>query len=137
MSQDKLDDVLDDLFPVEDKPAAPPKQDDQPTPSDQVSELEREGYAWAQDVYWVYEHLGDRMTRKKAKTGARYGLWQHAKADMDGFLRNILPKAMGLLEKARDKSADDLTIVEAETKSIGELKKILAAAIVEFEGMDE
>jgi hypothetical protein len=99
---------------------------------------DREGYAWAVDCFWVYEHLGDRITKPLAGSPARWALWKFAKANPDKFVGQILPKAMGLLEKARDKEADsevDNLMVSEEKKSIRELQRVLEAAILEAEAI--
>lgn len=91
----------------------------------------REGHAWAADCYWAYEHLGDRVTRAKAGTAARFAQWKMAAKDPEYFVMQVMPKAMTMLEKARDKAGDEDGVSRAEQKSIAELQRILTAAIAE------
>lgn len=96
-----------------------------------TGELERSSYSWAEDVYWVYEHLGDRVNRSTAGNAGRYALWKNAKADVDKFITQMMPRAMSLLEKSLDKEVDDAVIIRREKKNIAELENILADALVE------
>lgn len=113
---------------IDDAPATPPAED---APAFNDGVYSREGYAWAVDAYWVYENLGERMNKTKAKSPGRWALWQFAKKDTDNFVRHVLPKAMSLLEKAREKSGDDGHVIEKEKKAIKALKKLLSAAVAE------
>lgn len=102
----------------------------------EVTSYARESYAWAEDSFWAFENMGNKMTRAKAGTAARHALWKYAKDNPDQFLGQVLPKAMALLEKARAKEGDTDEIIRAETKSIASLRKLLKAAIVESESME-
>lgn len=117
------EDVVNDLV----SDAIPPEPD--VAPGDPVSE--RAGQQWAADVFWVYEHIGDRVTRTKAGTSGRYAMWQYAKKNMDAFLGQLVPKAMAIDEKARDKQGDSTVVEIEEKKSIAEISRILRAAIEE------
>ena len=96
----------------------------------------REGYAWALDAFWAYEHLGERLTKQKVGTAARWAMYQYARKESDKFLGTILPRAMQLLEKAREKEGDDQQVVEAERKGLTELRRILKEALAEVQGMN-
>lgn len=124
--------------PVVPKKEAAPANDPPPVMDDPTIRAiyEREGNAWALDVFWVYEHLGSRMTRKEAGTAARWGLYQFAKKNTENFMGQVLPKAMVLLEKAREKAGDPDELIIEEKKGINELRRILTAAIAEAAGGD-
>jgi hypothetical protein len=99
---------------------------------------ERESYAWALDVFFVYEHLGTTAKAAKATkefTAARRALLQHSKDDMNNFMGQLLPKAMQLLEKANEKNGDLDTVVAEEKKEINKLRQTLRAAIEEAKGV--
>lgn len=111
---------------------------DVPVTADDVNRqlYAREGYAWALDVFWAYEHMGERVKKDDAGPG-RYALWKFAREDPSKFIGQILPKAMSLLEKARDKEGDDQVVVEAERKGITELRLTLKEALAEMRATDE
>lgn len=92
---------------------------------------EREGYQWAVDVFWVYEHLGDRISKEKAVSSGRYAQWKWAQENIDSFVGQLLPKAMGILEKARAKQGDNELIEAEEKKDIAAMTRMLARAVAE------
>lgn len=96
----------------------------------------REGHAWAIDAFWAYENLGEKMTRQKAGTSARWAQWQSARKDTGYFLMQILPKAMQLLERARDKGADADMVEREERKEIAKMQRVLKEAIKEAIGLN-
>lgn len=126
----KLDDVLDSVLNT--------GAIGVPVTADDVNRelYSKESYAWALDAFWTYEHMGDKMTRVKAGSAGRWALWQFAKNEPDKFIGQILPKAMALLEKAREKEGDDQVVVEAERKSLANLRQILADAVAELAGLE-
>jgi hypothetical protein len=119
---DDIDDLLD---AIDDAPAAPAE--------DIAVQIELDSLSWARDVYFVYAHIGEKLTKAKAGTGARYALWDYAKKNTADFISNMLPKAMVILDRQKAKGSDDETISAAETKSIKEIQKLLAAAVKEAE----
>ncbi len=125
---DALDGIVDDILS---SPAVSTPQENES--SFDGGTYAREGYAWAVDAYWVYEHLGDRLNKEKAGNPGRYALWKYAKKETDKFIGQMLPKAMTLLEKARDNTNDDATIVQKEHKAVGELRSLLRKAVAESE----
>jgi hypothetical protein len=94
---------------------------------DLFQEVQREGYRWAQDCFWVYKRVGRKLTKAEAGPG-RWALYQEAKRDLSNFVGQILPKAMALLEKARDREGDTGTVEKIERKEIAKLQEILVAA---------
>lgn len=142
---DDVDDLLDDLFASDpdssgcnDALVTPPAVSRQnPTISSTLQsdvpdgelfqEVQREGYRWATDCFWVYKRIGAKLTKAEAGPG-RWALWQEAKRDLSNFVGQILPKAMTLLEKARDKAGDTGAVEKVERKEIGKLQEILIAA---------
>lgn len=121
---------LDDLLAEEEFAEAPQTHAD--TPVEGPDLFKREEYAWARDIFWVYENLGKRVT-KASTTSGRYVLWQHANRDKHGFITQMMPKAMALMEKARERQGDDITIIQKERKEIAELQALLKDAIKEAE----
>jgi hypothetical protein len=94
---------------------------------DIFQEVQREGYRWAQDCFWVYKRVGRKLTKAEAGPG-RWALYQEAKRDLSNFVGQILPKAMAMLEKARDKAGDTDLVEKTERKEIAKLQEILVAA---------
>lgn len=94
----------------------------------------REGMRWAQDVFFAYSKLGERLTKATAGSAARYALWRHANKDMDQFIGVTLPRAMAILDRAQAKTGDTGLMEAHEKKGIAELEKILRAAIHEAVG---
>lgn len=120
MATDAIDDLLDEAF------------GDGATQFEGPSEAkDREGYAWAADAFWVYDHIGERLNKKKAGSSGRYAMWKWAKEEQQTFFQMILPKAMALLERARDNSQDDVVVANKEKKAIRELRDLLRKAVKE------
>lgn len=127
VDDDSVDDLLDEE-PAQSAPETNPASAREIRPED--GEIVREGYQWAIDCFWVYDHLGERMT--KAIAGPRrWAQWQEAKRDTQYFIQQTLPKAMPLLEKARDKAGTDDVSVREERKGIAELQRICRDAVEE------
>lgn len=127
-------DALDNLFAPA-KPAEKPEQPEaQPVAPTQQLELDivRESYAWAVDVFWVYQRLGQKPSQAAAggKNG-RYALWVEARKDPFKYTNVILPKAMMLLDKARAKEGDSDEVEAIEAKDIAKMKATLKAAVRE------
>ena len=130
--EDLLDSVLDDVF--SDGRAA---GEEVPEPSlDRVNELDADR-KWAMDVFWAYENAGGRMTKAKAGSFARHRLWDMATKDFDGFVRNMLSKAVPVLEKMRTGQGTDEVAVEEEKAEIANMHKLLKNAIAEAEFLNE
>lgn len=124
MDTDALDDALESL-------TTPKVATTESTLPEPTSGTHREGYVWMQDCFWVYENLGSKITRAKSGTPARWALFQMAKKDTGYFMMQILPKALLLLEKAREKGADGDMVVKEEEKEIRSLQKLLKEAVKE------
>lgn len=139
-ADDLIGDVLDgpvasDGIPADDPPTdcgpevelTPARADDPAAKFDYT----RESYSWAQDVFYVYDHLGATAKEVKTFSDARRALHKHAKSNMDSFMGQLVPKAMQLYEKAREKHGDGDNIIAEEKKGIVQLRQILVAAIEE------
>lgn len=120
---------LDALVNGGSKPKSKP-QDNAPEAFEQGA-YQRESYAWAQDVFFAYEHLDSKPSREKAGTAGRFALWKFARGNTEKFVESMLPKAMVQLEKGRNRAGDDYEVVEKEKRRVGELLELLDAAIVE------
>lgn len=127
MPTDKIDEAIESA--LADAPEESPKVEEYP-----VQTSEREGYAWASDVFWVYDHLGDRVSRERAPNSGCYATWKWAKKNLDDFIGQMLPKAMNLLERARDKSSDEDIIQDEEKRAIAEMQRLLKRAVAEAAG---
>jgi hypothetical protein len=121
---------LDALLAQEEFTPEPPSAADTPLAGPDL--FSREEYSWARDIFWVYENLGKKVT-KVAAGSSRYVLWQHANRDKHGFITQMMPKAMALMEKARERQGDDITIIQQERREIAELQAVLRDAIKEAE----
>jgi hypothetical protein len=127
MPNTDLDDLAGEILDDGELVSTPePERED---PSDAA--LDRAGYRWALDVDWVYIHLGDKMTKAKCGTPARWALWKAAKEDPEKFVMTVVVKTMPLLEKARERTGDPDGVIVAEKKSIRELRALLKSAVEE------
>lgn len=131
--QDDLNALLNDATDAPDSAGIPDTERDpsRENPGDNAISA-REGYAWAADCFWAYDNMGGKMTQAKAGSAGRYYQWKMATKNPEQYVMQVLPRAMTMLEKARDKAGDDANVVvRAEEKQIAELQSILTAAIAE------
>jgi hypothetical protein len=92
---------------------------------------------WARDVYWAAKNLDGKVTKSSAGSTLRYELVRYAKKNMKEFLGQILPKAMVIVDRANAKGGDADIVAVEEGKSIGELQRILRAAVREATGASD
>jgi hypothetical protein len=114
--------------------AAEPEPPTVELPAETRAAFDRDSYAWAADVFFVYDRQTATAKQAKSWTPARQGLLKMLKSDPMAYMAQLVPKAMALYEKAKDKNGDADAVILEEKKDINKLKQILAAAIVEAQG---
>lgn len=102
-----------------------------------VRDVENPDYQWARDVFWAYENQGGRISKTQAGSAGRYRLWEMATKDFDNFVKNMLSKALPVIERMRAAQGTETDqIIEMERKEIEGMKKLLKAAIIEASATD-
>ena len=96
---------------------------------DDAPDDEQSAIAWARAVMWAAKHTGTRVTKKTAGL-QRYSLWKIANDDPQAFNVQLVPKAIGLLDKLK-RPDEDMAVDAAERSSIAELQELLEGAIAE------